>query len=169
MLFFKKTWVLAACLFSACNPSAPVAVSPAQATGPRLTLRVVNAKAQEILLRDGAIFKLYKQETLLQTAQVVDNLVHIQAVQVAPPYQFRLENLISDGWVSDRGIPLDTQGGLRSSDKIPNTLPASPLPINLLPTPASSPAEGIQLAGEISVDLRGATGHTLDLSWPEKP
>jgi hypothetical protein len=58
---------------------------------------------------------------------------------------------------------------LRSSDKIPNALPASPLPINLLPTPASSPAVGIQLAGEISVDLRGVTSHTLDLSWPEKP
>lgn len=167
MSYLKKTWVLAACLFYACNPSAPVAVSPAQATGPRLTLRLVNAKAQEILLRDGASFKLYKQETLLQTAQVVDNLVQIQAVQAAPPYQFRLENLISEGLVSDRGIPLDTQGGLRSADPVPFPVPPSALPVDMLPRVPSAAPETKSISGEISADLRENKPLTLDLTWPE--
>jgi hypothetical protein len=167
MLCYKKGWVLAACLFYACTPSVPVEVSPAQATGPRLTLRLVNAKAQEILLRDGASFKLYKQETLLQTAQVVDNFVQMQAVQVAPPYQFRLENLISEGLVSDRGVPLDTQGGLRSADPIPFPVPPSALPVDMLPRVPSAAPETKSLSGEIRADLRENKPLTLDLTWPE--
>lgn len=150
---------------SACgeSPQTPVSVQTGQ-TGPVLTLSVAAADGRELLLRDGALFRLYKQERLLQTVTLKDNQVQLAAVTEAPPYRYQLDNVVSEGFVADRGVPIDTQGGLRTPDR----LPASPLPAVLTPvlTPSASSAAAVNLIGTIDSDLRAGAPRTLRLSWP---
>lgn len=146
---------------SACQSPAPLAISvqSSRSTGPVLNLHLTDASQRSLLLRDGARFSLYKDQQLLQEMAIQDNAARLAAVDVAPPYTYRITQAVIEGYEPDRGVPIDTQGGLLA----PGPTAALPLPAELnVPAAAKSP----RLEGSISADLRQATEVTVSLHWP---
>lgn len=145
---------------TACGvPSQPQVTVSFAANGPVIELAVRDAQQRLLQLGDGARFKLYKGERLLQEALLREDQIQLSAVTEEPPYRYSFEQARVVGLAPARGVPIDTQGGLANRPAM-----ATPMPLPAeLRQPSGSP--GQSFSGIIETDLRSTTPYILNLSW----
>lgn len=143
-------------------------ISPASESLPeaQLTLHLAlsTPEGDGILFSEGSVFTLYKDEQMLYQGQLENQAVQLQPVSEAPPYHFTIKGQADIE--PNRGIPIDTQGGLLGPVQ-----PASPLPHALLPEwPSTLPQTDttLEIQGSLTEDLRevGTYVHRQTLILP---